>query len=276
MLRRKALFFHDKGNDGRVQRAAAGAHHKAVKRREAHGRVNDLAVTNSGNGRAVADVAGNHLDILKGLVHKMRAVCADIAVRSAVEAIAANLILFIIFIGDRIHIGLARHSGMEGGVEYNALREVLPKHLLASQNPLQFRPVVQRSERNQAFNALQYLIIHQQGFAEHRTALRHTVADCCNLGQIFNNAVLFVGQRLRHQLEGLCVVLHGCIVLCSAAIRCLMAEASDFLPNSFTVSLCKHLFVVHINQLIFQRGAAGINNQYLHVDPPVFNKSRLA
>ena len=47
-------------------------------------------------------MAGDHLDLFEILAHQLCTTGADIAVRSAVEAITANFILFVIFIGNGI------------------------------------------------------------------------------------------------------------------------------------------------------------------------------
>ncbi len=50
----------------------------------------------------------------------------DILVRGAVEAVAADLVLLIVLVGQGIHIGLGGHGLMEGGVEHGHLGTSLP------------------------------------------------------------------------------------------------------------------------------------------------------
>ena len=59
--RGETLFVHNIGDDGGVDAAGAGAHDDAVERGEAHGGVDGLALVNSGDGGAVAEVAGDDL-----------------------------------------------------------------------------------------------------------------------------------------------------------------------------------------------------------------------
>lgn len=96
-----ALFLLKIGDSRGINSAAARAHDEAVEGSKTHARVDNLAVLDSGYGRAVAEVAGDELDILEVNTHNFRAASADEAVRCAVEAVAANLVLLVVLIGQR-------------------------------------------------------------------------------------------------------------------------------------------------------------------------------
>ena len=82
------------------------------------------------------------------------------------EAITADSIFFIILVGDRIHIGLGRHCGMERSIKYHNLRKLFAKYLLAGKNPFQLWAIVQRGQWDQAANSLDDLIVDQNRLPE--------------------------------------------------------------------------------------------------------------
>ena len=69
-------------------------------------------------------VAGDQLQLL-GLLAQHAAAGRRHTCGGAVEAVAANLVLLIVFIGQGVHIGLGGHRLVEGGVEHGHLGHVL-------------------------------------------------------------------------------------------------------------------------------------------------------
>ena len=118
------LFFHKERDDGRVDGTRTRTHHKTVKRRYAHSGIKRLAALNSGNRRTVAEMAGNDVDLLRLLAEHSGGTCRYIAVRGAVEAIAAKLVFLVVFIRNRIDIGIIRHGLVEAGIENADLRNL--------------------------------------------------------------------------------------------------------------------------------------------------------
>ena len=113
-----------------IQVAAAGAHHQTGQRGHAHRGINDLALIDSSDGGTVAQMAGDQLQALNGLLQELSGAVADILVARAVEAVAADAVLLIVLIGDGIHISLRGHGGVECGVENSNVRLVLAKDLV--------------------------------------------------------------------------------------------------------------------------------------------------
>ena len=85
-------------------------------RGEAHRGIDAFAVLDRRDGAAVAKVAGDDPGAFKAAV-QLAVAGGDVAVAGAVEAIAADGIFFIIFIGDTEHIGFTGHGLVEGGVK---------------------------------------------------------------------------------------------------------------------------------------------------------------
>ena len=99
---------------------------------------------------------------------------------------------------------------------------------------------------------------------EDGAALRHAVADGGDLGELLDDAGFRIRERLRHHLERFDVVVHDNALLDGAAVRRLMGKHAAFQADAFAISLGKHLFVVHVDELVFERRAARIDNQYFH------------
>ena len=133
------------------------------------------------------------------------------------------------------------------------------------------RAVVQRRERDQALNALDDLVVDQHRLAEQRAALDDAVADCGNLAEILDDADLAVEQRILDLLKRFGVVLHADLDLLLAAVRGLVAENAHLKADLLAVALGEHLLVVHVDQLILERGAAGVDNQNFHYVFPLWS-----
>ena len=97
--------------------------HQAIQRRDAHGGIHTLAIHAGAQGRAVAQVADDDLAACRQF-QKFNGPRGDIAVRSAVKAVLADVQVGIVFIGDGIAECLGRHCLMECRVEYGHLGHV--------------------------------------------------------------------------------------------------------------------------------------------------------
>ena len=252
LCRSEVLFLCDERDNRRIKRAGTGTHHEAVKRGETHAGVDDLAVLDGGDGGTVADVAGDKLQILDVLAHELCNAVADIAVGGAVEAIAADLVLLIVLIRHSEHVSLLRHGGMESRIEHDNFRDFLAENVHAGANALYMCAVVQRCKRDEAFDALDDLFVNENGLAEERAALNDTVADSSDFAQILNDADFAVEKCVLDLLERFGVVRHADFDLLLSAVCRLVAENAHFKANLLAVALCKHLLVVHIDQLILK------------------------
>ena len=87
---------------------------------QAHGGVHALAVHHGGEAGAVAQVAADDPAVL-GIAQHVDGPGGDVAVAGAVEAVAADVVLLIVLVGDGVDVGLGGHGHMEGGVEHGHL-----------------------------------------------------------------------------------------------------------------------------------------------------------
>ena len=138
-----SFFFGNISDNRRIQSSGTGSHHKAIQRGQSHTGIHTFSTVNSGNGRTIAQMAGDNLQVFDVSAHHLRALLADITVRSAVKAIAADFIFFIILIRNREHISLWRHGRMESGIKNNHLWYLGAEHLTAGADSLNMSMVVQ-------------------------------------------------------------------------------------------------------------------------------------
>ena len=181
------------------------------------------------------------------------------------KTISPDIVFFVVFIGNGIHIRLPGHSGVERSIKYHALRDLRPKDFPACTDTIQFGAVMQRRQRNQAFNAFYNVLVYQQRLIENRAALGHPMTYSRNFTKLCNNAVFAIHQSFCNKTESIRMILHFRGGFYLPAVKGLMAENPLLHPDSFTVSFCQHAFSIHINELIFKRRTARIDDQYLHV-----------
>ena len=89
-------------HDADVKVAAAGAHHEAFHRGEAHGGVHRLAVFDGADGGAASEVAADDLGVVVVHAGDFGGTRAHELVAGAVEAVAADAVFLIIFVGDGV------------------------------------------------------------------------------------------------------------------------------------------------------------------------------
>ena len=169
-------------NDRRIDIAAAGAHYQAFQRGQPHRGIDALAVADCGNRCAVAEVAGNHIQLFDRLVQHARRFTRHVVVAGAVEAVAADAVFFIEMIGQGVEVRLFRHRLMESRIEnryvfIRKMREVFQRLFDADQ----MRRVMQGCERRSVFDILHRLIADDDGVRQLFAAVDDTVTDCSDL-----------------------------------------------------------------------------------------------
>ena len=258
------VLVHYKLHCARIEVAAAGAHRQADQRRKAHRGVDALAAVDRADGGAVAEMAGYELQFLSRSAHDLGAVTGDIAVGSAVEAVAADAVILIVFVRHSVHICLARHGLMESGVEHCDHGHVAHDGL-AGLDAGEVRGVVQRSERDALFDSVHDRSVNENGLGELLAAVEHTVADSVYLTHGGDHAVLGAYELVDRCGDSLGMRGHGDIRFKNL----LVADQRGVLEmtvnaDALAQALGHDLFGLHVDQLILKRGAAGIDNKDLH------------
>ncbi|MCY1359466.1 hypothetical protein D9M69_460380 [compost metagenome] len=163
-----------------VDVAAAGAHHHALQRGQAHAGVAALAALDGAGRAAVAEVRRQPTAVAHGQPGHLRRAVADVAVAGAVEAVAAQAMLAVQRLRQGIAIGALGQALVEGGVEHRHLRQVrvdLDRRLDAEQ----VGRVVQRRQRRGGADRLEHLGVDALRAGEAFAAVYHAVADAVQL-----------------------------------------------------------------------------------------------
>ena len=163
-----------------VDIAAAGAHHQAFQRGQAHAGVAALAVDDGAGGAAVAQVRREPAAGGIGHPSHLRGALADVAVAGAMEAVAAHTVLAVQLLRHRVAIGVLGQALVEGGVEYRDLRQ-LGEQLERRLDALQVGRVVQRCQRRGGADRQQADGVDATGRGEMLAAVHHAVADAMQL-----------------------------------------------------------------------------------------------
>ena len=260
----EAILVHDELQNTGVNITGAGAHGQAAQRSQTHGGVNALAVHDGGNGAAVAHVAGDELELLNGLAHHSGGTGGNIAVAGAMETIAAHLVLLVVLIGNSIGESLCGHGLMESGVEHCDLGNIAHDGL-AGVDAGDVGGVVERSEGDAVFNGLHNVIGDQNAGGKGLAAVNNAVADSVDLLHAGDNTVLGAGELINDRGNGFGMSGHGDIFVEHRLIadeRGVLEVTVD--AYALAQTLCQDTLGVHVEELVFQRGAAGVDDKNFH------------
>ena len=185
------------------------------------------------------------------------------------EAVAAHLVLFIVFIGQSIGIGDRGHRLVEGGIEHGDHRHA-GHELLAGLDANDVGGIVQRGKGIAVLNRLHDLVGDDDGLGEFLPAVDDAVANGVDLLHRADHAVLFIDQRIKNGLDGLAVGRHGdggfLYRFLAGQLRLVGKAAVD--ANAFAKALGKQLARGGVEQLILQRGRTRIDDQNVHKYTP--------
>ena len=250
---------HKVGDDRGVDATASGTHHNALEGSETHRGIEALAVYNCREGCAVAEVAGNYLGVL--LAEKLYGSAANEAVRGAVEAVTADLVLLIVLVGNAVHINVIGHSAVEAGIKYRNLRN---RHdLLTLYDTLEVRGVVERAKVAALLDDSLYLVGNENRAGKLLTAVKNSVTYSADLINRCDNADLGIYESVKNELKCLAVSgkrALGLVILLAGNLELESGLAADLLANT----LCDYLFIFHIDELELERGAACVDNKNFH------------
>ena len=101
-----------------------------------------------------------------------------------------------------------------------------------------------------------------------RSAVNDAVADSAYLAVGAYDLGIALAKCIHKGIKSLGMCGHGAHCGIFSAVGCLVLDRTVLKTDLFAKSLCNDLFVVHINKLIFERRAAGIDYQYLHILHP--------
>ena len=187
------------------------------------------------------------------LLHLQKLSCplCHVAVRGAVKAIAADALLLVEFVGQRVEIGTLGQGLVKGGVEDHYLRH-LREVLAGGANPRQVRRVVQGRQRRTVLDTPFDLRGDQLRREEALAAVGNAVA--------YGLYRIDLTQYLAHPLHGLAVVARHHLAPLFPHYQ-LRPHLADALYQARLYPL------LPIEETEFERRGAAVDHQY-HADNP--------
>ena len=154
---------------------------------------------------------------------------------------------------------------MEGGVKHGH-HGGAGHEGLASLDADDVGGVVERGQGVALLNGGHDLVGDEDGPGELLSAVDHPVAHRVDLLHGADHAVSGVHQGVQHGLDGLVVGGHGHVGLLDSLLALGLVGELAVDADALTQALGQHLLRLRVEQLILQRGAAGVNYQNIHGD----------
>ena len=207
-------------------------------------------------------MAGDDLRAFRTAAEVFDGLLGHIAVRCAVEAVAADFILSVQLVGNRVEVRLLGHRAVEGGVDDQHLRGGR-QDLHTAADAQQMRDRVQRRDVAALFQVGKHLLADEHRLGQPFAAVDDTVADGADLVHIGQASVLLVQQTVNERLRRLRVGGHGDV---GGIIGLAGGVVGDFAVDAdpLTDTLGDDLVLVHIKKLILQRRASRVDYEYIH------------
>ena len=158
-----------------------------------------------------------------------------------------------------------RHGLMERGVEHGDHRHIRPHDLAACLNADQVGRVVERRERHAVLNRLEYLFRDNHAVREELAAMHHAVTDRVDLAHRGDHALFRIEQNIDDRLDRLGMGRHRRFdaVFLLGFISRMRQHTVD--TDALAKALCHDRVLRSVEQLILQRGTAGVDDQNFHL-----------
>ena len=125
------------------------------------------------------------------------------------EAVAADLVVFIVLIGDGVQIRMLGHGLVEGRVEHRHLGHIVAQDGPAGLDADDVGRIMQRRQGGAVLHRLHHLVGDEDGAGEALAAVDHPVTHRVDLLHGGDDAVVRVHQGGQHRLDGLGMGGHG-------------------------------------------------------------------
>ena len=186
------------------------------------------------------------------------------------EAVAADVHLFVDLVGQAVHVGFLRHGHAEFGVEHGHVGHA-GEELFGHFDAHEVGGVVQGAQGEAVTDDLLHVFVHLHGLGDGFAAVQHAVADGVDLALVLDDALFSVGQQGDDQFHGFHVGGEGAfahdLFFVVGVGGDLVGQLAHALADAFGQTGSQDGLGVHFQQLIFAGGRASVDNQYFHEDP---------
>ena len=181
------------------------------------------------------------------------------------EAVAADLVLLVVLIGQGVGIGHGGHGLVEGGVEHGHLGHVGAHDGGARLDAGDVGGVVQGGQGDALLQGGHHLVVDLHRGGEGLAAVDHPVAHRLDLLHGADYAVGGVHQGVQHGLDGLRMGGHGHVLGVDGLLAGGLIGEFAVDADALAQALGQHRLGVGVQQLVLQGRAAGVDYQNFHV-----------
>ena len=183
----------------------------------------------------------------------------------AVEAVAADLVLLIVLIGQGVGVGHGGHGLVECGVKHGHLGHVGAHDGGAGLDAGDVGRVVQGGQGDALLQGGHHLVVDLHGGGEGLAAVDHPVAHRLDLLHGAHHAVGRVHQGVQHRLNGLGMGGHSHVLGVDGLLAGGLVGKFPVDADALAQALGQHLLAVGVQQLVLQGRAAGVDYKNFHV-----------
>ncbi len=184
------------------------------------------------------------------------------------EAVTADLELFIQLVGQGVHIRFRGHAHAEFRIENGHVGHA-GEELFSHFNTHEVGGIVQGAEQEAIPDDVLDVLIHPHRVRDGFAAVQHAMADGEYFALVLDDAHFRIGQQGDDQLHGLHMGGEGRLanqLVFLVRIRGdFVGQATAGLTDALGKAGAEHALRVHLQQLIFARRGTRVDHQYFHI-----------
>ncbi|MBA7648086.1 hypothetical protein ES703_55866 [subsurface metagenome] len=155
-------------------------------------------------------MAGNKVYIVLSFAYQCRRPAGNVPVACTVKAVPADAVFFIKFVGQGIHIGNFRNSGMKSGIETGNLF-CFWQLVLRCPDACKIRRIVQRSKVGELFNRGNYLLVDDYRAGKLFCSVHDPVTYGADLRNALYHTHIFADKHAQYQFHPFFMILDLCV-----------------------------------------------------------------
>lgn len=184
------------------------------------------------------------------------------------ETVLSDFVLVIYGIRNTVHIRFCRHRAVERGVEHRNHRHT-GHDFSAALYAGDVAWHMERAEFRILFANTDDFVVDDDGGLEVLTAVEHSVSYRADFVRGLDCAVNGIDHRFEHKLDGLGVILHVLLYVEHSAVSGLLGEFTAVERDTLAKSFEDCLLGFHVDELVFERRTACVDNENFHFVSPL-------